>query len=261
MYDRQSAEALFLEYLGWIERVAAMACSKQGVWGAEAEDLTAWLKIRLIEDDYVAIRRFRGESAMKTYLATVVVRQSYEYMRERLGRWRPSAAAERLGPTACELEALVHRDGFQLQQAGEKLRTAGRTPLSDAELARLLDRLPSRAPLRPVEVVADTALLAAEGTSRADEGVAAAEAGARRGEMMRALERALEQLEPEERLIVQMHFAEGYTLADVARALQLEQKPLYRRVERLRKQLKAWLESEGVRWADVCGALGEEGAV
>jgi RNA polymerase sigma factor (sigma-70 family) len=259
MYDRQSAEALFLEHLGWIERVAAMACARQGVWGAEAEDFAAWVKIRLMEDGYAAIRRFRGESEMKTYLATVVVRQSHDYMRERLGRWRPSAAAERLGPTARDLEALVHRDGYRLGQAGEKLRTAGRTTLSDAELARLLAHLPARAPLRPVEVTAETALLGAESPSRADAGLAAAETGARRGEVMGSLDRALERLEAEDRMIVRMHFAEGRTLADVARALRLEQKPLYRRVERLRKQLRALLESDGVRGADVRGVLGEEG--
>ena len=261
MDDRQSAEARFLEHLGWIERVAAIACSKQGVWGAEAEDFTASVKIRLMEDDYAVIRRFRGESTVKTYLATVVARQFQDFMRDRLGRWRPSAVAERLGPPASDLEALVHRDGYRLEQAGEKLRTAGRTTLSDAELARLLARLPARAPRRPVEVAADTALLSAEAPSRADEDVAAAETDAARGELMEALGRALERLEPEDRLIVQMHFAEGDTLADVARALRLEQKPLYRRVDRLRKQLKDWLESEGVRWTDVRGVLGEEGAV
>jgi RNA polymerase sigma factor (sigma-70 family) len=260
MPDRSSSEVIFLKHLGWIDKVAALACSKNGIWGTEAEDFAAWVKIRLMEDDYAALRRFRGEAEVKTYLATLVVRQSYEYMRARHGRWRSSTAAERLGPTALELEVLVHRDGYRLEQAGEKLRTAGRTTLSDAELARLLARLPTRSPLRPVEVVSEPALLAAEGASRADERVAAAEAESWRGEVMGALERALERLEREERLIVQMHFGDGATLADVARALRLDQKPLYRRVERLRARLRGYLESEGVRQADVRRILGEEGA-
>ena len=54
-----------------------------------------------------------------------------------------------------------------------------------------------------------------------------------------------------------MHFAEGYTLADVARALRLEQKPLYRRVERLRARLRALLESAGLGGDDVRGLLYE----
>lgn len=259
MLDRQNSEALFLKHLGWIEKVAAIACSKAGVWHAEAEDFAAWIKLRLMEDDYAALRKFRGESEIKTYLASIVVRQFHEYQRGRRGRWRPSSAAERLGSPARELEALVHRDGYRLEQAGEKLRTAGVTALSDAELARLLARLPQRAPLRPVEVVSEPLLSAAQADSRADERVAAAEAEARHGEVMGALYRAMEQLEPEERMIVRMHFADGRTLADVARALRLEQKPLYRRVERLRTRLRGYLENDGVRGADVRGVLWEQG--
>ncbi|HZG44336.1 MAG TPA: sigma-70 family RNA polymerase sigma factor [Longimicrobium sp.] len=260
MLDRQHSEQLFLEHLGWIERVAAMVCSKQGVWGVEAEEFAAWIKLKLMDDDYAAIRRFRGESSIKTYLATVVTRQFYEYQREQGGRWRPSAAAERLGQLAKELEALVYRDGYRLEQAGEKLRTAGRTTLSDTELGRLLAQVPTRLPLRPVEVPADLVLGGVEGTHRADERVAAAEAEALRGRVLGALERAMARLETEDHAIARMHFQEGRSLADVARALRLDQKPLYRRAERIRVKLRAYLEEEDVGYTDVLGVLWERGA-
>lgn len=250
-------EALFLEHLGWIDRVAGIACSKHGVWGDEARDFTAWVRMKLVEDDYAVLRNFRGDSEFKTFLAAVVVRHFYAFGRAQRGRWRPSAAAERLGSPAKDLEVLVHRDGYTLEQAGEKLRTAGRTTLSDVDLARLLARLPPRQPLRPVEVDPELVLEARPGGSRADERVAAAEAEAHRGEVMGALGQALKQLEPEEQLIVRMHFADGLTLADVARALRLDQKPLYRRVERLRARLRALLEAAGLRGDDVRGLLYE----
>ena len=258
MVDRLNPEALFLEHLGWIEKVAALACRKHGMWEAEAEDFAGWIKVKLMEDDYAALRKFRGESALKTFLATSVVRYFHDYSRERWGRWRPSAAAERLGPPAPELEALVHRDGYSLQQAGEKLRTSGRTTLSDAELARLLESLPARGPLRPVEVASDPVLEAVVGPSHADERVTDSETASRRGEVMEALKRAFERLDPEDRMIVRMHFADGRTLADVARALRLEQKPLFRRVEQLRASLRRELESEGVRTEDVRGMVWEQ---
>lgn len=260
MPDRQTSEKLFLEHLGWIDRVAAMACSKHGLWGAEAEDFGGWIRIKLMEDDYAVFRSFRGEAGLKTYLASVVVRQFHEYRRQRWGRWRTSVAAQRLGPPAPELEVLVHRDGYSLRQAGEKLRTSGHTTYSDAELARLLQQLPPRAPLRPVEVSSEVALDAAEGTSHADERVTAAEAEEERGRVKSALNRALNQLDPEERLIVRMHFQEERTLAYVARALNLEQKPLYRRVDRLRARLRALLNDEGVQHGDVQNALWEQEA-
>lgn len=259
MLDRLNPEALFLEHLGWIEKVATIVCHKHGVWGDEADEFVSWAKMRLIEDDYAAIRKFRGECALKTYLATVVVRYFHEHGRARRGRWRPSAAAERLGGVAKELETLVYRDGYRLEQAGEKLRTAGRTSLSDAELARLLASLPVREPLRPVEV-GSAPLDQAPDAGAADARVVAAETQARRGVVMGALTRALSRLEPEERMIARMHFGDGRTLADVARGLRLEQKPLYRRVERLRARLRAFVEEDGVSEGDVRELLGEEDA-
>jgi len=257
MLDRETAEALFLQHLDWIDRVASKGCSNHGIWDADAEDFTAWVRMKLVEDDYAVVRRFAGNSEFRTYLATVVARHLVDFVREQRGRWRPSAAAVRLGTPAVDVERLVRRDGYTLQQAGEKLRTAGRTTLSDAELARLLSQLPERAPLRPVVGAPATGVDAEPGTSRADERVIEAETDSRRAEVLGVLGTAMEQLEPEEQLIVQLHFAEGHTVADVARALRLDQKPLYRRIERLRARLRALLESAGLSGDDVRGLLYE----
>ncbi|HEX6367593.1 MAG TPA: sigma-70 family RNA polymerase sigma factor [Longimicrobium sp.] len=257
MLDRDRAEALFLEHLGWIDRAAFIACARHGVSGAEAEDFASWMRMKLMEDDYAVLRGFRGEAGLKTYLATVVARNFFSYVRMHRGEWRSSAAAERLDPPARDLERLVHRDGYTVQQAGEVLRTAGLTTLSDAELARLLGDLPVRSPLRPVELQWDEVLNATPGGSHADERVVAAESETRRTEIMNALRWALGELEPEDRLIARMHFGEGRTIAQVARALNLDQKPLYRRVQRLRTRLRTLLETAGLREEDVQGPLFE----
>ncbi|HEU4454773.1 MAG TPA: sigma-70 family RNA polymerase sigma factor [Longimicrobium sp.] len=250
MSDRAELEALFLEHLGWIDKVASLTCGKNGVRGDDVEDFTSWVRMKIMEDDYAILRKFRGESRIMTYLATVVVQQFFNFERARRGRWRSSAMAELLGAPAAELERLVRRDGYTVGQAGETLRTAGRTTLSDAELARLLDRLPARAPLRPV-AESPRMLSSTPGTSRADERVVAAEAGARQDEIMSVLHTAIKQLDPEDQLIVRMHFADGIRLADVARVLDLEQKPLYRRVGRLRARLRTLLEGAGLSPEDV----------
>jgi RNA polymerase sigma factor (sigma-70 family) len=259
MDDRLNPEALFLEHLGWIDNAASIACSTRGVWGADAEDFASFVRERLIENDYAILRGFRGGSGLKTYLVAVVARQFASYRRAQRGRWRPSAIARRLGQLAMDLELLVRHEGYTLDQAIEKLRTAGRTTASDVELARLLDQLPHRSPLRPVKVE-PTLPDEIPGPSRPDDEVLQAEEEARRERMMDAQSRAMGQLEQEDQLIVRMHFAEGYTLAHVARALGLKQKPLYRRVERLRLRLRTLLEREGLRSDDVRGLLdGVEG--
>ncbi|WP_420130133.1 RNA polymerase sigma factor [Longimicrobium sp.] len=253
MSDRLNAEAVFIEHLRTIERAAAMASRRYSLWGDEAEDFAGWVKMKLMEDDYAVFHKFRGESDWKTFLTTVVARHASAYSRERLGRWRPSAEATRRGPPAPELEMLVRRDGYTLAQAGEKLRTSGATTSSDIDLARLLRELPERAPLRPVQVPAEPVLEAARASSRADARVAAAESDAWRGELIAALHRTMERLTAEDRAILRL-YGEGLTAADIARALNIEQKPLYRRIPRLRDALREYLEKDGVS-ADSVRAL------
>lgn len=242
--------ALFLESLATIERAAASLCRRYGLGDDDTDEFASWVKERLIEDDYAVLRKYRGDSELHTYLTVVVIRLFQAYTRERMGRWRNSMAAERLGQPAKELEALVYRDGYSLGEAGEQLRSAGRTAHTDAELARLLAQLPTRGPLRPVDAGSDP-LKQAPAAGRADDWVRAEEAVRHREALLAALFRAMERLHPEERMIVRMHMVEGRSVADVARALNMDQRPLYRRVQRLREQLRQALESEGVSASDV----------
>ena len=246
MLDRQAAEALFLQHLKWIERAAAIICAKHGLSEADTEDFTSWLKMRLIEDDYSVVRGFRGEANLKTYLSAVVSRQFVSDYRSKRGRWRPSAKAVLLGYIAVALETLVYRDHYTLPETGETLRTAGRTTLSDLELARLLDKLPRRGPLRPPEVSEPAKVLdAAPGTSRADKQLLKDEDEAQRTKLFKALRAGVEELPLEERLIVKMHHFDGKSIADVARSLGLEQKPLYRRLKHIHARLRELLEQAG----------------
>jgi RNA polymerase sigma factor (sigma-70 family) len=246
---------LFLENLQWIEKVAGVVCRKHGVWGDDAEDFASVAKLKLMEDDYADVRKFRGDCKLTTYLATLVVRRFHEYARERWGRWRNSAAAEREGQLAKTLEMLVYRDGCTLAEAGERLRNAGKTTLSDAELARLLAKLPVRQPLRATEV--STPLDTAPSADRADEAITGSELERKRGTLYAALFKVMQSLPPEEQHILRMRFADGRSVADVARALKLEQKPLYRRIDALRVKLRKDLEHYGVTGEDVRDLLAE----
>jgi RNA polymerase sigma factor (sigma-70 family) len=241
---------LFLENLRWIEKVAGIVCRKHGVWGDDAEDFASVAKMKLMENDYADLRKFRGDCSATTYIATLVVRRFHEYAREKWGRWRNSAAAEREGQLAKDLETLVHRDGCTLAQAAEQLRSAGKTELSDAELARILGRLPARQPMRPQEVSTPLIENAPAGES-ADSGIGGMELDRHKSALLAALFKVMEQLPAEERHILRMRFGDGRSVADVARALRLEQKPLYRRIDQLRAKLKTDLERCGVTAEDV----------
>lgn len=241
---RQRLAAGLIQSLPLIDRATSALSRRAGLHGADAEDFASWVRLRLIEDDYAILRKFRGESSLQTYIAVVTTMLLREYRVRSRGRWRPSARARRLGTTAVRLETLVYRDGQSLDCATQILRSAEAAELSDREVAELFRQLPRRQPPRPVVIAAlpddapdpDTA----DATVLNDEAVAwarVAEDG---------LVRALACLSDEDQLIVRMHFWESLSIADIARALRLPQKPLYRRLERALVVLRRRLEISGV---------------
>jgi RNA polymerase sigma factor for flagellar operon FliA len=245
MSDQARFESTFVQHLALIDRIAAAMARRQGLSGDEAADMSSWIKLKLVENDYAAFRKFRGESSIGTYLTVVIAMLARDYRVQRWGRWRPSAAARRKGAIAIRLESLIHRQGYHLRQAAELLRTAGETQLSDRELAAMAAQLPVREPLRPVEVGAEP--LASVATLRsADAGIETESRQQEADRARRTLDRIMSELPVEDRLILRMHFWEGMSVADIARGLQLEQKPLYRRLERLLAALRQRLTQAGL---------------
>jgi RNA polymerase sigma factor (sigma-70 family) len=253
MPDRLDPCDTFEAHRAWLRKVAEITCRRNSVWGDDAEDFAAVAMMKVIENDYAVLRQFEGRAELRSYLATVVVRRFYEWARERWGRWRHSARAEQLGPVAKHLEALVYRDGCSLREAIEVLRSRGGLAQSDGELARMFAQLP----VRPHHGRASPALMEELPADDAADGeVLDAERDGRCREVMEVLFRALSRLEPEDQVLVRGRYAEGRSVADIARALSREQMPLYRRSERLRNELRAFMEGSGVRQDDVRECLG-----
>lgn len=238
-------EALFLEQLPFVERTAGLVARVMGFASADAEEFAAWAKARLWEHDYAVFRKWRGDSLLPTYLASVLTNLGREFRVQRWGRWRPSAAAQRLGPLAVRLETLVYRDGLTPAVAGAVLRQRDETDLSDRELARLLGELPVRQRPRRVDD-REVSIEALPGTARADDAVTEREEDAERRTTYERLEAALRRLTAEEQVVIRMHFLQGRTLADVARALKVEQRPLYRTKDRALAKLASHLQAAGV---------------
>jgi RNA polymerase sigma factor for flagellar operon FliA len=244
MPAQSQLEALFLDHLPVIERILGALARRHGMAGDDAEEFGAWAKMRLIENGYAILSRFRGASSLSTYLSVVLATLHREYRVSEWGRWRPSAAAQRQGPIAVRLETLTQRDGLTLGQAAELLRTTGETTLSDRELGVLTMRFPLRAPLRPVQ--AGESRADAPAASRADELIERDLAASESLTARRALGDALDELPDEDRLVVRLHYMEAMSVADIARGLSLPQKPLYKRLDRSLRLLRHALERAGV---------------
>ena len=244
MAERHELEALFLANLPLAERILGALARRHALSRDAAEEFGAWTKMRIIENDYSVLAKFRGESSLSTYLTVCIAMLFREYRVSQWGRWRPSAAARRQGVVAIRLETLVRRDGIPLPQAALLLRTAGETTLSDRELASMLAEMPQRLPLRPVE--SGNLPVDAADASHADDLVADAALAEEREGAHRELGAAMDRLPLEDRLLVRMRFIEGLSVADIARGLSLPQKPLYRRIERVLGKLRDQLERAGV---------------
>lgn len=250
MADRQRLEAQFLECLPVVDRATGALSRRHGLREADAEDFASWVKLKLVENDYATLAKFRGESSISTYLTVVIAMLFRDYRVTRWGRWRPSAAARRCGNVAVRLEALVYRQGYPVRQAAEILRTSSDDTLSDGAVAKLLSRLPAREPLRPVPVGAE-ALEVIPAANTPEDVLVGAAADERRAYMEEAMARAIERLDQEDRLMIRLRFWENLSVADIARALGTAQKPLYRRLERALAWLRRDLENEGLSAEEV----------
>jgi RNA polymerase sigma factor (sigma-70 family) len=239
-------EQLFLSELALIERVIAWVCARRCLRGADGEDFSSTVKLRLIENDYEILGRFEGRSSLRTYLTAVVNRLYLDYQTQRFGKWRPSAEARRLGPVALRLEALLYRDGLSFEEARGVLQTDFQVAESREALHELSLKLPRRISRR----AASTTEQELSETEGGHSSVERAERQILAERTFLVLRKALGRLPARDRIVLRMHVEGGLSVADVARALGEEQKALYRRRDAAFKQLRVDLEAEGIGSGD-----------
>lgn len=242
------AEQIFLARLAWINRASVtLAAARYSLDTDDQEEFAAIVREKLMDDDYAAIRKHRGEASLETYLTTVIANQFKDYCVQRWGRWRPSAAARRGGKDAVRLEGLIHRDGYSVDQAIEVMRSAG-VAQPASELRRLAMSFPPRVNARKHDKRVPLDAAAAE---HAEDRLLEGERQTAYERAISAVNDALEKLDPTDQMVLRLRIWENMSVADIARAQNLEQKPLYRRIERCYKQLQGILESNGVDAATV----------
>lgn len=247
-------ERLLIEHLQEVERTIAFICRRHHLRDADAEDFGQFTKLKLIENDYAILRKFEGRSELRTFLSVVIHRLLLDYRNHILGKWRPSAEAKRLGASAVALETLLHRDRRPLEEAVQTIRATG-TESTDTDLHELAARLPRR-PARPRDVAIDELTTEPAGEDDA-EGAAIASDRRRLAECVAHIVRdTIDHLPPEDRAILRMHFIGGMTVARIARALNIEQKPLYPRLLRHFATIKRALTAAGITERDIEDLIG-----
>ncbi len=237
---------LFTSHFGTI-RELIRAISRNGrLAGDDGEDFSSYVMLKLIENDYARLRKFKGASSLRTYLTVVIQRLLLDYRSSRLGRWRPSAGARRLGAVAVQLEELLSRDGYSFQEAVHALRWNLGVSLDREGLWHLAARLPQRRAGRFVSFES-AGEPAGPARSEADD-LEERELSAR---VEAAMSRGMDSLSETDRLTLELRFERGLTAEEIGARLDLPPKVVYRRVGRSLKQLRKRLEGSGLQASQV----------
>lgn len=237
----------------YVQRVAASVCRRHGYSPDRTEDFVQECWVKLWDDDLKVIRQFQGRCQFTTYLATVINRLFVDILRKEVPRWRPSAFARSQGPDAVRLERLMTRDGRSFEEACRSLKENYGVTRRDAELEAWASRFPERSSVQ-AEPSPDATEAAPDPRPDPEEKLRRKERLARKEDLLRAFQGGAAALEPEDRVIVKMLLG-GHKIAAIARALHLEQKPLYRRIEKRKQDLREALEEEGFDAREVLDVL------
>ena len=239
-----NAEDHFLSQLTLIERVTAFVCRRNHLDPSESEEFGSHVKLKLIESNYAIIRKFEGRSSFSTYLTTVITRLFFQYRVHLWGKWRPSAEAKRLGDKGVTLERLISRDGYTYAEAVEILTTSDHA-FTRSEVESIYLRLPMRHP-RPILVsesmLADTVSL----VSSPDEEMLDRESEGNVREALSSIDEMVESLPAEDQVIIRMRFWNGKRVPDIARLLGLDQRRVYKRIEKIMSRMRRSLEQAGL---------------
>jgi RNA polymerase sigma factor for flagellar operon FliA len=244
-------EQLYLGHLKLIDEIAKHTAQRRHFSREETQDFVSSVREKLLDGDYRIIRQFQGNSTFRTYLTTVIKRLMLDYQNHLWGKWRPSAEALRLGPVAVILDGLLNREGHTFDEACEILRTNEQIEMSRQQLADLAARLPPH-PTRRMQGEEELADRPGDGESP-DERVLSLEREKRRQRIWEILRNALASLPAEDRLIAKMR--SELQVVQIAKTLHLEQKPLYRRIDKIFSTLKKELIQQGVRPEEVAEIL------
>lgn len=242
---------LLLANLGLVREQVALLSARHRLAADQQEELESYVRLRLVENDFAILRKFEHRCSLRTYLAVVVPRLFRDHCNQEWGKWRSSAQARRLGPSARAVEELLHRDGLSIEEAQRALEQRGIT-LPKKEIEALAEALPPRARTRPA------VLSAGESVPDQEDPQPSAETSLllrhAQVSIVRALATAFRRLQPRERLLLRLRFVDRLSVLAIARVMGGPPRTLNRRLRELLLMLRRELARAGVEPGDV-GAL------
>ncbi len=238
----------------WILQVAAKVARGKGLREADVADFAGWVVERLMSRDFNLLRACKQPERIRFYLTTVIRNLSKDYCNHLWGKWRPSSLARRLGAVAIDLERLCQRDGWQLGEAIEILRSNFDCPASAEELEGVASQLPRK----PARTFVELDVEAIGRHLPFEERILIRDQQVVQGQVETTLRSALASLEAQDLELLRLHYQERRSLASISRSHQLDQRSLYSRRTRSLKRMRRVFQQQGLTWQEIAPALGGE---
>ncbi len=249
---------LLTEQLPLIQKIVRVTARTKHFSQIQSEDFAGYVTLKLVEDDYLVLRKFRGRSSWWTYLVAVIGNLARDFQNQSLGRWRPSDAATRSGPIAVLLEQFIARDGLTLEEAIEMLRAHHDVALSDADLRATWETLPPR---RGKVTFVDEEQAERPAPETAEDNVEASELARDIDRLDAVLRRAYEQLPSRDRLTIALRFDEGFSVTRISKLVGSSVPTLHRRFADSIGKLRVALMGAGYTEQQVSGLIGRSAVV
>jgi len=231
----------------------------------EALELSNHVLDILKHDDYKALRQFKGNSKIGTYMTAIIARQSVDIIRKKLGRNREKERAKHLGKIGIAIYEQVIRRSSPISETFRELKKSGEFQGSLEDFETLVEKIKGR----------KTPLTAAPGdgensavkngflrhpdlddeewiipdNNRNPETLMMKEQHDH--QVKQLLKNIVEQLNGEERLILRLRFPTGEEeksakVGQIAGMLHMSEKAVYKRIGRILSKCKTIISKNGV---------------
>jgi hypothetical protein len=228
-------EQLIQQQRPHIEQVIRDLARRNFLAPPEIDEFRAAVIGALERNDFELLRAFDGRSTWETYLQLVISREFFLFQMDLWGQWRPSAAARRLGAAGVLLEELVIRDRMLVTEAIETMRTRHRVDMPRYRMMQMAERLRLTA-VGPAPLSSDSASAPPEPLDP---------------RVQSALREALAALAPDDRLIAELRFRDAQPLTRIAKMMNMEVRPVQRRLDHAKRVIGASLLAQGIVRQDV----------
>lgn len=234
----QTQPAAWLEdHLPLVNAVVKQVARAARVHAQDVPDLQSAVFTKLVRNDYRALRSFRGDAQIRTFLVVVVRRVLLDLRNSTWGRRRPPARPDR-HRGAADVEARQGpTDGGRSSRA-RALR--GARAFSAVPLPLSLDGT--------IDVASDVGCPHNRLVDADRERVGASVA--------RRLHRALVELPKDDRQLVNLRHGQGLQVSQIAALLGVNQQRLYKRLYAIHRDLRVRITALGVSGAEAVDLTG-----